>query len=110
MAGHDGFPKNPLQNKNFVRLRNADSFEVLMTAPAPRNDVAQKVTWNLAGHAGKQVFLELVDGDTATAYAWLAVGRFEPAVVSLPRITPKLIDERLTSAAQIALATRDTAL
>jgi putative heme-binding domain-containing protein len=110
MAGHDGFPQNPSQKKNFVRLQSADSSNVLMTAPAPRNDIAQKVTWDLGGHVGKQVFLELVDGDTATAYAWLAVGRFEPTVVPLPKTTPKLIDERLTSAAQIILATRDTAL
>ncbi len=110
MAGHDGFPKNPLQNKNLVRLRNADSFEVIRTAPAPRNDVAQEVAWDLGAHAGKEVFLELIDGDTAGAYAWLAVGRFQPAVVALPKTTPKLVDERLQSAAQIALATREASL
>jgi putative heme-binding domain-containing protein len=110
MAGHDGYPDKPLQKKNFVRLRDAGSLEVLLTAPASRNDVAQRTTLDLAAHIGKQVFLELVDGDTAGAYAWLAVGRFEPAVVSLPKTTPKLIDERLTSAAQIALATRDSSL
>ncbi len=110
MAGHDGQPPQPLQKKNFVRLRDAESFDVLVTAPAPRNDIARATTWELSAHAGKQVFLELVDGDTAGAYAWLAVGRFEPAVVTLPKTTPKLIDERLISAAQIALATRDPAL
>jgi len=110
MAGHDGYPDKPLQKKNFVRLRDAGSSEVLMTATAPRNDVARQVTWDLSGPAGKQVFLELVDGDTAGAYAWLAVGRFAPAVVSMPKTTPKLIDERLTGAAQIALATRDASL
>jgi len=110
MAGHDGFPDKPLQKKNFVRLRDANSLEVLMTAPAPRNDVAKSTAWDLSAHAGKQVFLELVDGDTAGAYAWLAVGRFEPAVISLPKMTPRLIDERLTSAAQIALAVRDSKL
>ena len=110
MAGHDGFPEKPLQNKNLVRLRNADSFEVLMKAAAPRNDIAQEIAWDLSAHAGKEVFLELVDGDAATAYAWLAAGRFQPSVVSLPKTTPKLIDERLTSAAQIALATREARL
>jgi mono/diheme cytochrome c family protein len=78
--------------------------------PAPRNDIARRITWNLEKHAGKQVFLELVDGDTAGAYAWLAVGRFEPAVVSLPKITPKLVDDRVQAAAQIALAVRDNSL
>ena len=110
MAGHDGSPDQPLQKKNFVRLRDAKTSDVLMTAPAPRNDVAKSTTWDLSAHAGQSVFLELVDGDTAGAYAWLAVGRFEPSVVALPKTTPKLIDERLTGAAQIALATRDASL
>ncbi len=110
MSGHDGSPDKPLQKKNFVRLRDAKTSDALMTAPAPRNDVAKSTTWDLSAHAGKQVFLELVDGDTAGAYAWLAVGRFEPAVVALPKTTPKLIDERLAGAAQIALATRDASL
>jgi putative heme-binding domain-containing protein len=110
MAGHDGYPDKPLQKKNFVQLRDADSHDVLTNAPAPRNDTAKAITWDLAGNTGKQVFIELVDSDTAGAYAWLAVGRFDSAVVSLPKITPKLIDERLQAAAQIALATRDDAL
>ncbi len=109
MAGHDGSPDKPLQKKNFVRLRSAD-FTAYMIALAPRNDTAQRVTWDLSAYVGQEVFLELVDGDTAGAYAWLAVGRFEPAVVMLPKTTPKLIDERLTGAAQIALATRDASL
>ncbi len=110
MAGHDGYPDKPLQGKNFVSLRDADSHDLLTNAPAPRNDTARKVSWDLSAHAGKQAFLELVDADTAGAYAWLAVGRFEPAVVSLPKVTPKLIDERLQAIAQIARATRDDSL
>jgi putative heme-binding domain-containing protein len=110
MAGHDGSPDKPLQKKNFVTLRDAKTSAVLMTAPAPRNDTAKATTWDLSAHGGQQVFLELVDSDTAGAYAWLAVGRFEPAVVTLPKTTPKVIDERLTGAAQIALATRDASL
>jgi putative heme-binding domain-containing protein len=110
MAGHDGFPDKPLQKKNFVELKDAASSTVLMHASATRNDTAQRVTWDLGAHAGKQVFVELVDGDTASAYAWLAVGRFEPAVVSMPKTTPKLIDDRLQAAAQIALMTRASSL
>jgi len=110
MGGHDGSPDKPRQKKNFVQLRDANSSDAILTAPAPRNDTAQRVTWDLSGHAGKQVVLELIDGDTGGAYAWLAVGRFDPAVVSLPKVTPKLVDERLQGAAQIALATRDVSL
>jgi hypothetical protein len=52
------------------------------------------VTWISGKHAGKQVFIELVDGDSGGAYAWLAVGRFEPAVVSR-RDHTELVDERV---------------
>lgn len=110
MAGHDGFPESPLQGKNFVRLRDGESHDVLFTAPAPRQDIARKITWDLAKIAGQQVYVELVDGDTAGAYAWLAAGRFEPAVVTLPRVTPNVIDERLQAIAQIAVALNDSAL
>ncbi|HYD84430.1 MAG TPA: c-type cytochrome, partial [Opitutus sp.] len=95
---------------NRITLRDADSFEVLKNAPAPRHDTAQQVTWNLSDIAGKAVFLELVDGDAAGAYAWLAIGRFEPPLLAMPKVTPKLVDERLQAAAQIVLATRDNAL
>ncbi|MEZ5299691.1 MAG: hypothetical protein R3F11_03345 [Verrucomicrobiales bacterium] len=32
----------------------------------------------------KRGVIEVVDGDTAGAYAWLAVGGFNPPVVSIP--------------------------
>jgi putative heme-binding domain-containing protein len=110
MAGHDGFPEKALQKKNFVQLRSADTDEIITNAPAPRHDVARPTKWKLGAHAGKRVVFEMIDSDTAGAYAWLAVGRFQPALVSLPKITPKLVDERLQAAAQIALATREKAL
>lgn len=110
VAGHDGYPEKPLQNKNFIELKEAASSTVLMRAPASRNDIAQLVTWDLRAHAGKQVFIELVDGDTAGAFAWLAVGRFDPALVAMPKITPKLIDERLQLASQIGMMTKSTSL
>ncbi len=76
VAGHDGQPDAPLKKANFVRLRDASTGDLLMEASPPRNDIAQKVEWFLESHVGKKVFVELVDGDNATAYAWLAVGRF----------------------------------
>src|SRR5207302_789858 len=48
----------------------------------PRNATAGQFTWNLSKHAGKQGFIELVDGDTGNAYAWLAVGRFSLAALN----------------------------
>ncbi|TWT93243.1 PVC-type heme-binding CxxCH protein [Stieleria varia] len=76
MAGHDGFPSKPLQQLNFVRLIDAGTNAVLQQWSPPRNDTAQRIDWQTGQHAGKDVVIELVDGDTATAYAWLAVGRF----------------------------------
>ena len=79
IAGHDGMPDKPLKKVDFVRLRDAATSEVLREASPPRNDVAQKVEWQTADLMGRNVVVELVDGDTATAYAWLAVGRFSDA-------------------------------
>ncbi|MEL6107115.1 MAG: PVC-type heme-binding CxxCH protein [Planctomycetota bacterium] len=76
IAGHDGFPDKPLQNLNYVRVRDAATLAELKRWPAPRNDTAQEVKWETAEHAGRRVYVELIDGDTAGAYAWLAVGRF----------------------------------
>ncbi|MEM7560384.1 MAG: c-type cytochrome, partial [Planctomycetota bacterium] len=79
VAGHDGFPDKPLQGNNFVRLRDATTHRELVSWPAPRNDVAQRVEWLDKQLDGRRVYVELVDGDSANAYAWLAVGRFSEA-------------------------------
>ncbi|MDA1229781.1 MAG: c-type cytochrome, partial [Planctomycetota bacterium] len=76
VAGHDGFPDKPLKKANFVRLRDAVTGQILREASPPRNDVAQKVEWQTAELKDRNVSVELMDGDSATAYAWLAVGRF----------------------------------
>jgi putative heme-binding domain-containing protein len=95
-AGHDGFPTVKLQGKNLVRLRDAKTHEILASSPPPRNDTAQKIEWDLTKHAGKQGYAELVDGDTAGAFAWLAVGRF-----SIEGLNPSKRTEHLIAAADI---------
>jgi putative heme-binding domain-containing protein len=102
LAGHDGFPDKPPQKRNFIRLRRAGTQEVCAEAFPPRNDTAQKVTWDLGQHAGQQGFLEVTDGDTGSAYAWLAVGRFDPPVVPLPSVNPSLVAQRQQAAAELA--------
>ncbi len=84
MCGHNGMPGTEFLLRNFVRLTLVENGEVVASANPPRNDVAQAYTWNLKQWSGKQGRFEAVDGDTATAYAWLAVGRFEPQVVAAP--------------------------
>ncbi len=102
LAGHDGVPDKPAARKNLVRLRAVDSEEVLMSAVPPRNDIAQKISWNLTPHVGKKAVLEVVDGDTGEAYAWLAIGRFEPAMVQFPTVAPSETFSRQKAGAEIA--------
>jgi putative heme-binding domain-containing protein len=102
LAGHRGFPNLPAHEKNFVRLVDAQSGEKLFEAFPPRNDVAAKVEWDLSAIEGKHVYLSLVDGDDEDAYAWIAAGRFLPAVARIPTESPKVIAERQLMALQLA--------
>jgi putative heme-binding domain-containing protein len=79
--GHRGFPKTAPHDKNLVRIVDAGSGAVLASAFPPRNDVCQQTQLDLSGHAGKQVWLEVVDGDDGRAFAWLGITRIEPPVV-----------------------------
>jgi putative heme-binding domain-containing protein len=105
LAGHDGPPDKRPQGKNLVRLRGPQD-AVLIQAPPPRHDTAQKITWDLAAHAGKTGFLEVVDGDTGGAYAWLAIGRLDPPVVAIPKLDPSEISKRQLAAAELARTLR----
>ncbi|MDE0864066.1 MAG: c-type cytochrome [Rubripirellula sp.] len=83
LAGHNGFPGEPDHGKNVVRLIRASDGRVLREANPPRNDVAKLIRWDLADVQGQNVRLECVDGDAASAYAWLAVGEFEPGWIAV---------------------------
>ena len=87
LAGHDGMPDNPLQNRNFVQLKDALTREVLQRWSSRRNDTAQPIRWRTDALAGRQVYVELVDGDSSGAYAWLAVGRFSVDALNPSRRT-----------------------
>ena len=76
MAGHDGVPSKDPGRKNFVRLRDASTHETLQTWYPPRNDTAQKFEWTPDAPNPVCSYVEIVDGDTESAFAWLAVGRF----------------------------------
>ena len=84
ICGHDGHPGKPMAKKNYFRLRDAASGEVLKEVQPPRNDTARKVTWDLKDLKGRDAYIEVVDGNNANAYAWLAFANFEPA---LPELT-----------------------
>jgi putative heme-binding domain-containing protein len=104
LAGHDGYPDKPAQKKNVVRLRAADTSEVFAEIFPPRNDTAQPVAWDLSAFAGRQGCLEVTDADTGNAYAWLAIGRFDPPLVTVPKVSPNTIGQRLGAAAELVRA------
>jgi putative heme-binding domain-containing protein len=109
VCGHLGPFERPAEPKNKVRVRLAATREIVGEALAPRNDVAQRVEWNLKGHAGQEGLLEVVDDLDLPAYAWIAIARIEPAVVATPKIGPDVVARRWRAAAQLAevLALRD---
>ncbi|HKS38739.1 MAG TPA: c-type cytochrome [Verrucomicrobiae bacterium] len=78
--------------------------EFVAEAFPPRNDTAQRINWDLSGVRGKKVFVEVVDGDTAGAYAWIAFGGFEPQLSQLrpSEFAPRKMTDWLTAATDIA--------
>ncbi|MEJ6643953.1 MAG: c-type cytochrome [Akkermansiaceae bacterium] len=72
IVGHQGDPNQEAQHKNHITLIDNAGNELLRTYP-PRNDIAQKITWTT--EAGKQVRLQITDGDAGEAYAWLGITR-----------------------------------
>lgn len=102
ICGHLGFPNQPASAANFAQLRLAESGKVVAKQFAPRNDLAQRVEWRLDDHAGKTGYLEVVDGMSIRAYAWVAVSRFDPPVLSVPKLSPRQVARRQTAAATIA--------
>jgi putative heme-binding domain-containing protein len=102
MCGHNGQPGTENPPVNHVRLKLVDSGEVIAKEIPPRNDVAREYSWNLKSWTGQQAVFEAVDADTATAYAWLAIGRFEPAVVAAPLPEFAFTDATLATAVKVA--------
>jgi putative heme-binding domain-containing protein len=99
ICGHRGFPKDDASEANYVQLRLADTNEVVRKVFPPRSDLGALVDWDLSEFKGQRAFVEIVDGMTINAFAWLAVARFSPAVVAVPTVAPAQITERLKTAA-----------
>ena len=64
--------------------------------------MAQRVSWDLAAHAGKRGVIEVIDELALDAYAWIAVARVDPAVVVVPKLDPEVVERRSIAAAQLA--------
>ncbi len=105
LAGHDGYPDKPAQKLNLVRLRDAATGQVLVQAAPPRQDTALRIEWDLAEHVNSQVVFEVVDADTAGAYAWLAFGRIEGGPLTMPAVAPANVVARQIAAAELTVVT-----
>ncbi len=102
VCGHLGISEKPASPANRVRLRLVGTDQVVAEAAAPRNDVAQRVSWDLTAHAGKRGVLEVIDVLDLDSYAWIAVARVDPPVVAVPRLDPEVVARRSIAAAQLA--------
>ncbi len=102
LCGHDGYPDKPAPGKNVVRLREVATGNVLAEARPPRDDTARKVAWTLGEHRGKRAMIEWVDGDTAGAFAWIAVGRLEAEGLAMPGTGPREARNLAIAAAELA--------
>jgi putative heme-binding domain-containing protein len=84
MCGHNGPPGEPDRHLNYARLVLEDGTEITRSFP-PRTDTAQRMEWNLSLWSGKRGRVEVIDGMTdLDGYAWIAVSRFEPRVITAP--------------------------
>ena len=101
ICGHRGFPKDDASEANYVQLRLAETNEVVRKVFPPRSDLGARVDWDLGEFQGQRAYVEIVDGMTINAFAWLAVARFSPPVVSVPSVAPAQITRRLKSAAEL---------
>lgn len=119
LCGHQGFPTTEANHKNVVRLiaddtqsplspsRPLSPSKPIREAFPPRNDVCQRIEWDLTDLKGRQVHLEIVDGDDGPAYAWLGITRIEPAVVSIESFTSE--DEKQKQLRTLATILKTTA-
>lgn len=85
ICGHLGFPQNPAQPDNFVRLVLVDGEQELVRALPPRSDVPQEIIWNFPDKVGQKVRLEVVDGLNLNSYAWIAIGGIDSKILALPQ-------------------------
>jgi hypothetical protein len=75
ICGHDG-PSGG-QNKNFVALVDSRKGQTLQKTTAPGNDAMQERSWDVGKLRGREVRIEVHDGDSGPAFAWLGVGRID---------------------------------
>lgn len=129
IAGHRGYPNTAAHELNWVRLVDASTGREISRMYPPRHDVAQEVIWQCGGAAaeenpgatgdakakhaapqvlplasdlaGRAVRVEVMDGDSGSAYAWLALGRFTPPVLTTTNLKSGQRDKRVLALAKL---------
>jgi putative heme-binding domain-containing protein len=102
LAGHNGETDRAPIPFNKARILDAETGVVLVEALPSRKDVAERVEVDLSAWTGKRGVLELVDANPYDGYAWLAAGRFDPAIVALPERSPAELSGELLAACRLA--------
>lgn len=72
-CGHDG--QGGGRGENYIALVNARDGKTLMKTAAPGNDAMQERSWEVSQFKGVEVRIEVHDGNSGGAYAWLGVGQ-----------------------------------
>lgn len=88
ICGHRGHPDQSPHEKNLVRLIDSATGKELHRTYPPRNDRATRVEWNLSSTKGRDVELEVIDGDNGPSFAWLAITRLDPPAVQVESFAP----------------------
>ena len=75
LCGHDG--QGGGRGENYIGLAVAHDGKTLVKTEAPSNDAMQERSWEVSKFKGVEVRIEVHDGNSGGAYAWLGVGRID---------------------------------
>jgi len=81
ICGHCGPPGNPSNQKCLVRLLDSKTGVELHKSEAPRNDVCQRITWDIDLEKHQTVTFEIVDQDSGDTYAWIGFSGISPTLL-----------------------------
>lgn len=68
-AGYDGAGGG---TQNYYCLKRASDNAILFTAQPPQGDGFVVQQWDVSAYVGEQVYFQIVDGNSASGFAWLA--------------------------------------
>ncbi|MGB0578899.1 MAG: DUF7133 domain-containing protein [Limisphaerales bacterium] len=108
LCGHSGKPGEADLGRNIVRLRLANG-RIIQSQKPPRHDTAKLITWDLKEFAGQEGYVEASDGDASHSYAWMAFGRFQPALSELRIVDVARQESRMIAAAKFVQELKLTA-